>query len=258
MSDAPYHHTQQVHTEEHDPSSAAFQRTALALITSTTQTLSDHPGEVTAASWSSWQADSGPVVSATCVEGCVQLIAAVNAPHRAATNTAAGTAVSRPPATPPQLQATLEEQVHSGLSALNPDADVPRFEVQVRCESKGTAGSSSDAGWSTTNSGVSADGDACEVLELKAAHLDADVSGQLLYCSPPCLAAGAGTTELQLMVEVTCPCSMLPCHAVAAQGHTLPADGHAVIPGRLIVWDVNRVVLLDNNQDLTPGINLCK
>ncbi len=257
----------QVHTEEHDPRSTAFQRTSFALISATTQAVAINQAdssaagfgreqpEDTAAGSTSLQAACRPVVSATCVAGCIQLVAAINAPRSAASAAAGGMGPGKLSAATSQLQDVLEQQVRSSLQALNPDAQVPLVGVQVMPEGQGVTASSTHAASCSTDSIATAA--ACEEHGLPAASAGADVSGQLLCCSPPCLAVGAVSTELQLLVEVSGPSATRPCNTEAALGPSAPADS-AVIPGRLIVWDANQVVLLDTSQDLTMGTNVCK
>ncbi len=200
-------------------------------------------------------------MSAACVAGCIQLVAGINVPRSTAAAAAAaaagGTAPGKPAGALSNMAAVLEEQVRISLQALNPDAPVPEFKVNVLSACNSAGSSSPSEVCSTGGTKSAADDGLGKGYAARASCTDGNVSGQLLSCSPPCLAASAGTTELQLLVEVSKPSANAPCNTGSAHGSTAGA-GDASVQGRLLVWDANRVVLVDVRQAFTPGANVFK
>ncbi len=202
----------QVHTEEHAMGSPGFMAMADMLT-----------GAVHEAAAGLTGTGSGchPCVQATCVQGCVQLLAGISiTPGRQGYGTFASSGAIKC-----ALEASLQELVQSRLVAMYAQLEAPAFEVTVAsyssCGSSSGTGTGGSSGPSNTSISTG--------------------SARLLSCSPPCLAAGFGSTKLLLDVHAACSVS-----------------GSDVGNARLVVWGSSGEVLVDAMQQLAGGCNIIR
>ncbi len=209
----------QVHVEGHAPGSAGFNRISQALASAVNEAASSlvAPGAVP---------QHTPRAHATCVQGCVQLLAAIHIPQGALAGSGTAAVVHG-------LQTALERLVRSRLEQLELDEPLPEFDVTV------AADASSDC-----------------VSLVAAAAVGAAGAAQLLSCTPPCLAAGAGSTELQLLVDVDATVAA----GSSADGELGPgASGAANPAAKLVVWNADAPAApLVMQYSVNPGLNLLR
>ncbi len=248
----------QVRTRKHlEAGTRSFERIAEAVISA----VSEAAGSLAA---SGAAAEHGPRVHGTCIQGCVQLLAGISVPGE--TLASRGMTAS---AVASDLQALLQELVQSQLQALYPGQQLPEFSVTASLASESSSSSRGSGSQEEIASAAAAPGTGSEQAPLSdptadvAPHADANAAtGSLLACSPPCLAAGAGSTELRLLVDVQAAAAMAAHVAATASGEgaaTAAGEGSdSSIPARLVVWSSKCGVLVDELQLVACGHNLCR
>ncbi len=230
----------QVYTDEHDPSSPAFQRISQELIGAVNEAAGSLVSPGTAAQRSAR-------VHAACVPGCVQLLAGVCMPNRhASTGDLASSDQSSP-----TLSVELQKLVGTRLRALYPGQQGPEFQVSVGSGLQGVAQATADErhACQAAAAGSSQGAPTGTAISPSASMgTNAAAACELLCCSPPCLAAGGSSTELQLMLDVT-------ASAADAAGQQLSSAG---VAARVVVWGAAGAVALDAAHHVTHGSDVIR
>ncbi len=158
--------------------------------------------------------ECGPCVRATCVQGCIQLLAGIHM----ASHAAAGARFASSDATRRALEASLQALVHSRLPATCEQQEVPDFKVTVTpCSSSSSSGGSSGGG---------SGGSSSKCARSLGSTAGAPGAGRLRACNPPCLAAGAGSCHLELLLDV---------HGACALAESRDGDTSLEVFGRLVI-----------------------
>ncbi len=161
-----------------------------------------------------------PLVQATCVHGCIQLLASIIVPQASQLSSDNDAAAALQ-----QLQGKLQQQVRSRLQDLNPGQPLP----QLSMSTVSSVGSPS-------------------------------MAGQLLHCSPTCLAAGGGSIELALAVAVAAGSGgvVAATSAAAPAAPELATHCPGGVAARLVVWEAGQSALVDVKRMLHPGSQTLK